>query len=156
MKNINFANLKPTKATIHISGIKPLSKQHGTGRCGNKYFPKPEYKAFKDALAWEALTQLKNQGWKLIETGPVWMSVIFRADKNLGDISNLIGGIEDALEGIAYKNDCQVFLKRCRGVVFKNEPTNFTIELETTVQLVAYDAWVADGIKRRTKRVKKS
>ena len=142
------------RAIIVIKGIKPLSKQHGTGRFGNRYFTKPKYKEFKDFFSWEAKKQLAQQGWKCIKDNPVWLSVVFKSNKNIGDISNLLGGIEDALEGIAFENDCQVFLRSCYGML-TDEPkfveTRIKLELESQFYRSEID-WIKDGLKKRRKK----
>jgi Holliday junction resolvase RusA-like endonuclease len=141
------------QAIIKLKDIKPISKQHGTGRNGSHYYPKPEYVAFKDTLAWEAVAQLREQGWRCKEFGVVWLSVLFKFHHNIGDISNLIGGIEDALEGVAYKNDCQVFLKKCCGAITKDPQVSTTIYLEANEKENFYfNEWINDGLRRRKKR----
>jgi hypothetical protein len=144
------------KAVIYFKG-NVLSKQHATGRFGNHYFTKPKHKEFREALGWESAAQLRRQGWIRVEEEPVYISIQFRAGKNLGDISNLLGGIEDALNGLAWADDCQALLRNCYGIITPGQA-----ETEITIILENFEgdgpvaegirAWVLDGLKRRRRK----
>ena len=150
------------RAVIHFKG-KVYSKQHGHKSLTNKntgriqFYSTQEYTDFKTSLGWEAAAQLRRQGWKLVEDEPVWISVLFRANKNLGDISNLLGGIEDALSGLVWKDDCQALIKTCYGIIRPDIKTT-----EITIVVENYEgsdpcsdeirAWVQDGLKRRRRK----
>ena len=154
------------KAFIHFKR-KPNSKQHGHKSFTNKntgkvqYYSTGEYTNFKTALGWEAAAQLRRQGWQLQEDDPVWISLMFKADHNLGDVSNLIGGGEGALDGLAWAGDCQALIRTCYGVVLKNQDeVEMTIVLETFTGTEpcadSIRAWVRDGLKRRKRKCRRN
>jgi hypothetical protein len=163
------------KAVIHYKGT-PLSKQNGhrvsfknisehmrlkdmgIKKTGKKFFYSTgDYATFKEELGWEAAAQLRRQGWIFVDEEPIWISILFKANRNLGDISNLIGGIEDALNGLVWKDDCQALLKTCYGVIRPDIQTT-----EITIVVENYEgsdpcadkirAWVLDGLKRRRRK----
>ena len=151
------------RAVIRFVGV-PLSKQHGNRSFIKdekiKYYSTSGYTDFKTGLGWDALSQLRKQGWVRVDEGPVWMSVKIVSSKYLGDLSNMIGGIEDALNGLAYKDDAQVMLRCCVGCVRPDFDTVVEIVLETFhdesqefVKMV-FD-WVRSGLKRHSKRIEK-
>jgi len=101
---------------IVIYNVKPISKQSGTKYGRRHAYLTQEYKNFKEIIAWEAKNQLSKEGWKIctdkeiyISCGLVWPKKTKREDK-LGDIAdNVISGIYDALQGVVYKNDKQIY-----------------------------------------------
>ncbi len=159
-------------AVITVKGLIPVSKQHGNkvnfkrlaehmeakaagvkGRRGSFWYLTQEYQDFKEKLGWEAKVQLAQQGWRMVTDWPVWVGIKVRANANIMDQSNLIGTIEDALNGIAYLDDCQVFVDRSPGLLFSNMATeDYTIEIflrteaDQSAECVNY---VRDGLKRR-------
>jgi Holliday junction resolvase RusA-like endonuclease len=153
------------KAIIHFKGT-PRSKQHGHKSFTNKntgkihFYSTTEYTNFKTALGWESAAQLRRQGWIRVEEDPVWISVMFKANHNVADISNVLGGIEDALNGLAWADDCQALIRTCYGIMTPGQE-----EIEFTVVLENFEgndpcadgirAWVRDGLKRRRKRYDK-
>jgi hypothetical protein len=148
------------KAIIHYKGT-PLSKQHGTKACVQnghiRFYPVPDYAAFKLEFHYDALKQCTRQGWRRLEDMPVRISIMFRAPKNLGDISNLIGGIEDALTGVVWHDDCQAILGNCFGIIRDEKEIDLTIVVETfdpalyPGEGVAQGIvdWVKDGLKKK-------
>lgn len=167
------------KAVIYYIGT-PFSKQHGhrvsfknisehmrlkemgIKKPGKKFFYSTgDYEGFKEDLGWSAVAQLRRQNWVFVEKDPVWISVIFAYKSNLGDNSNLIGGIEDALNGIAWTDDCQAIINKVYGVINPElETPRITIILEnfdgSEIKVSeGITAWVADGLNRRLKKQKK-
>lgn len=152
------------RAVIHFKG-KPYSKQAGHRSYLDKnaqkirFYSTGEYDSFKTALGWEAAAQLRKQGWVTEESDPVWISVMFKSNHNLGDVSNMLGGIEDALNGLAWADDCQAVIRSCFGAMLDNQDeVELTIVLEkffgTEPHAPEIRAWVKDGLKRRLKRCK--
>lgn len=159
-------------AVIIVRGLIPVSKQHGNkvnfkrladhmaakaegvkGRRGSFWYLTQDYKDFKEKLAWEAKVQLIQQGWRMVTDWPVWLGLKIRANRNIMDQSNMIGTVEDALNGIAFLDDCQVFLDKSPGLLFSNMATEeYTIEIylrteaDQSAECVNY---VRDGLKRR-------
>lgn len=159
-------------AVIIVRGLIPVSKQHGNrvnfkrlaehmankaagvkGRRGSFWYLTQDYQDFKEKLAWESKVQLAQQGWRMVTDWPVWLGLKIRANRNIMDQSNMIGTVEDALNGIAFLDDCQVFLDKSPGLLFSNMATaEYTIEIhlrtdaEQSAECVNY---VRDGLKRR-------
>ena len=151
------------RAVIRFVGV-PFSKQNSHPFFHNKntgkmqFYSSKGYTDFKTGLAWDATSQLRKQGWKRVDEGPVWLSVKIVSSKYLGDLSNMIGGVEDALNGIAYKDDAQVMLRCCVGCVRPNFDTEVEIVLETFNDenqdfVRSVSDWVRSGLKRHKKRI---
>jgi hypothetical protein len=123
------------------------------GRRGSFWYLTKEYTDFKETLAKEAQVQLYQQGWRMVTDWPVWLGLKIRANRNIMDHSNMIGTIEDALNGIAFVDDCQVFLDKSPGLLFSSmDAKDYTIEIhlrteaDQSAECVNY---VLDGLKRR-------
>jgi len=96
------------KIVVSLSGMKPFSKQHSGGRCGNRYFVKPEYSAWKKEVAIKAQQQAKKQKWIIPPRKAKLQMVISAYGAGRMDVDNLAGGIMDALIGVLYEDDHQI------------------------------------------------
>jgi Holliday junction resolvase RusA-like endonuclease len=151
------------RAFIKFVG-RPYSKQHGH-RLGMRngfscFYSTKTYSKFKKDLGWEAVAQLRRQGWAMVDSDPVILSVEVRASRNLGDISNLVGGIEDALNGIAWTDDCQVVIGPSLGKMVPGiDRPVLLISLRTIGWFAFLNSedigevrnWCSDGLKRMRK-----
>ena len=98
---------------------RPRVSRHGTHNPA-------KYTAWKQRLAAEYMQWMRENGKDIIEDGPIDLDVLFvyevpksrvkKFDKSKVfqyhikriDISNLVKSVEDALNGVAYKDDCQI------------------------------------------------
>lgn len=90
---------------------KPIAKQRPRFGKG-KVFTPPETVAYEQSVAWAAKIAMKGRP---ILTGPVELSIIASfGGKERGwhtkkpDITNICKALEDAMNGIVYKDDSQV------------------------------------------------
>lgn len=89
--------------TLHISTLPP-STNHLYAQRGSSRFLKPEVRAAKDAIGWEARSQY--QGEPL--TGPLAVTVaLYWPDRRKHDVDN-IKALLDACTGILWDDDGQI------------------------------------------------
>ncbi len=80
-------------------------------RAGNRYFTDPSDAAHRDKIKAYA----RNAGVRKPLLGPVGLEVKFVKDSfafpeahSVGDLDNLVKGVKDALQGVAFEDDCQI------------------------------------------------
>lgn len=135
------------EAWLRFQGIRPLSKQHSHGKKGKRHFVKPEYLRRRQEFSAEAQNQLDYEGWEIESRANVHMGVWITWNQVLADDENVIGIILDALEGVAYKNDCQVRLTE--GVHQKLGTENI---IEVKLILGDVDDYVCQALKKAESR----
>lgn len=103
-------------AHISISNVRPISKQTGTHYGKGHAWLSQEYKNFKEIVAWEAKIQLPKYEWEMNTDRKIAVRTLITwpeknpAKNRIGDIAdNVVSGILDALQGVAYKNDRQIY-----------------------------------------------
>lgn len=138
------------KMIITLKNIRPLSKQHGTGRNGKRSFTKPGYKLFREAVAWEAKKKVLNMPWRMEEKKAVLVCFSIEWPFFLGDDENIIGGLLDAMQGIVYLDDCQVRIMGVFPRISKEKVVKIAV-----VRANEADAWTTAALKKRGAAVKK-
>lgn len=122
-------------AHIVIDDMRPLSKQAGTKFGKKRCYLTNEYKNFKDIVAWCSKLQLIEQKWQLNTVKPIVILCEICWPKNdsgrIGDIDNVVSGIYDALQGVAYKNDKQIY----KSTVSRRD-TGFEKSINITIEAI--------------------
>lgn len=118
--------MKLEDATIHfrIDGI-PKTKEN-KGNVGNKRY---YYKKHGDIVKWEldvaklSKEVMKKNGWKGPWLGRVGMVANFTfKDHRLRDLTNFWKSLNDAMNGVVYKDDCQIDFAASARMVDKTDP----------------------------------
>ena len=111
---------------MHISFFvehKPVAKGRPRMGKGPVYTP-AKTKAFETMFAWEAKRAMKGRP---VQTGPCFVALSFRFAKpkkldelsrhvSKPDLSNLVKAVEDAMNGIVYHDDCQIYAIKAEKV----------------------------------------
>lgn len=111
--------------------IKPISVNHcyGQNPYGGRYL-KPAAKAFKNAIGMIALNIKSSMDmetykkWdRAFSTGKFELEIFYNFSSIKNDVDNSNKLVQDALEGVIYKNDNQVFkITSTKSVVKTKEP----------------------------------
>lgn len=109
--------------TLRFSTLPP-STNHLYGRTGRGVYMKPDVKEAKDAIGWEARNQYRGEPL----TGALKLSIaIYWPDKRRRDIDNGLKLIMDALTGILWNDDAQVYDLEVKKRLSNQDPR---VELE--------------------------
>lgn len=87
--------------TVTVNGTPVPAPRPRVTRRGT-YMP-AAYTAWRDEVGWHAKSVIKEP-----LTGPVTLLMQFRVQRGRVDLDNLVKGVLDALNGIAYHDDAQV------------------------------------------------
>lgn len=91
---------------------RPVPKQRPRmGRNGNVYTPR-KCRDYEEAVGWAARQVFKNP-----YDGPVELQVKVYLNSKSGDLDNYIKAISDGLNGVAWRDDSQVFRIKADMVV---------------------------------------
>jgi len=127
---------------LWLRGVKPKSKQNSYGRSTRWTYVKKSYLDWKEELGWKIKELWKGAMFR----GAVRLEVDIYWTYPIGDAENLVGCIQDALQGIVYENDCQV--KRLLVTLHLVDTPN---ECGTNIlcdSMEDFDGWVQTAMRR--------
>lgn len=108
--------------SIFVSGIAAAQGRPRFRRAGNfvQAYDPAKSKSWKESVRWQAIESQQKEQWEMLD-GAIEASIVFlllrpktlpkKVKRHIKkpDVENLVKGIFDALEGIAYRNDSQIF-----------------------------------------------
>jgi Holliday junction resolvase RusA-like endonuclease len=97
-----------------------------------------------------AKPQLRAQGWKTVEFGPVSITIWLKQKAWRGDADQLIGAIMDALQGedLAYLDDCQVIFPELRPEITPKDSIEILLAIPVGLSDYALQ-WICRGELRQ-------
>lgn len=136
-------------ATLDFPGLRVRAKPRPRTGKGFIYMPKT-YIAWLERVRFEAMPQLREQGWQTIMSGPVSLELWIVQKAWRCDVDAALGAFMDALQGPggAYLDDSQVICPMVRPEIGSKDNARIVLEVPTGLDKGMIE-WVRQGQARQ-------